>query len=138
MNGICQLCGGIVENNFVRKDDSEKSLADEFDRLAAYMWLHISEKHPNQAMEGVLQSQRAAKLYALNWTTLPEEWKEQAIAWRTEFVTRLSHTTALQADFAEDRRPDLGGAAGSGSGGSGSSSTPSGANEKNSSRNSSN
>lgn len=138
MTGMCQLCGRMVENNYVQPEENEHYRAIAFDRLAAYMWLHISQDHPNQAAEGTLQMQRAAKLYALNWTTLPEDVKEEAIAWRTEFVTRLSHTTALQTDFAEDRR--FGGATGSGSGSASTSSSdvPSGSNVKKSERNSSN
>jgi len=78
MTAKCQLCQALIESNFAAPptEDAEgrqRMELIEYDRLSAYMWLHISEQHPDQTQEGILCQQRAAKLYAMNWADVDSE-----------------------------------------------------------------
>ena len=57
MTAKCQLCQALIESNFAAPptEDAEgrqRMELIEYDRLSAYMWLHISEQHPDQTQEG--------------------------------------------------------------------------------------
>jgi len=103
MTARCQLCSVTVLSNYAPmdpEDDREKLI--EYDRLSAYMWLHISENHPMQVQEGILVQQRAAKMYAMNWADtepaqlLTVSGEDVKRLWRSNLLMAMSVTTRAE------------------------------------------
>jgi len=78
---LCQLCGVTVigkpqaELHDIDPESDNGKIAN-YDALAALMWKHISDFHPDQTAEGIMQQRRAAKMYAMNWATIDPELDE--------------------------------------------------------------
>lgn len=133
MTAVCELCGKTVTGPAVAELQGMNPVSPEgrmidYDALSSHMWLHISESHVNQTMEGILQQRRAAKMYAMNWARVPDELNEIRRQHRAQLIMGLSVTTQFAGDQA--------------AGGSSASDNPSdagdGSNVKKSSRNVSN
>lgn len=113
MTAKCQLCGVTVTGRYVAREDTEDSVREllmEYDNLSAHMWIHISDNHRDQMAEGIVQQQRAAKMYAMNWADhtetmvlIKQEWRKQMLIGMT--VTSRAATpeerAAAQAQAAE-------------------------------------
>lgn len=98
MTAKCQLCGVTVEGRYVAADETEESMLMEYDNLSAHMWLHISDHHPEQVIEGILCQQRAAKLYAMNWADHTQTMIAVKVEWRTRMLARMTVTTRRESD----------------------------------------
>ena len=105
MKATCQLCGEAVHGRDIAelmgKDPAtlEGQVLD-YDALSAHMWLHISERHPNQMEEGIMQQRRAAKMYAMNWATIPGELEPVRQQHRANLLIGLTVTTQFAGDQA--------------------------------------
>lgn len=126
MTGKCQLCGVTVTGRYVAKEASERELLMEYDNLSAHMWIHISDNHPDQMAEGIIQQQRAAKMYAMNWADHTETMILIKQEWRKQLLIGMSVTT--RAATPEERTAAAQDAA----------AAAAGSNEKNEARNRSN
>lgn len=110
MKALCQLCGATVEAGpgaaslleTIQAPDTEPATRHQlelivYDRLSAFMWLHISEHHQHQTEEGTLCQQRAAKMYAMNWADASADpgtdIQRLQRDWRAQMVLKLSTTT---------------------------------------------
>jgi hypothetical protein len=96
MKAICILCGQHVTSKHMPgllPAETEELLT--YDSLSAQMWLHISNSHPSQMQEGILNQQRAAKMYAMNWATAPE-LDELQRRYRAGLLIRMTITTEFK------------------------------------------
>jgi hypothetical protein len=141
MTAVCQLCGATVhgkpvaETHGVDPASPDGQMLD-YDTLSAYMWLHISENHPNQVEEGIMQQRRAAKMYAMNWATIPGALEATRRQHRANLIIALSVTTQFAGD--NTTAPDQDAAAGAAGSASEPVASSGGTNEKKSFRNASN
>lgn len=98
MNCMCQLCGVTVigrpqaEMHGIDPDSEQGKIAD-YDALGAFMWKHISDFHPDQMGEGIMQQRRAAKMYAMNWATVAPELEPIRVSHRQQLLIALTVTT---------------------------------------------
>lgn len=111
MTARCQLCDAVVVSHFepelILSVDQQMAQLQEYDQLSAHMWLHISDRHPQQTEEGILCQRRAAKMYAMNWATTDAELGPVKVQWRQALLLKLTVTTQFtggnaQADAATD------------------------------------
>jgi len=104
MTAICELCGVAVTGAYLAEDpDSTIQRQWEYDSLAAHMWLHITDYHPEQVEQGILCQRRAAKLYVINWARTPAELEPVRQEWRAALLVMMV-TTARR----NDQRPAAG------------------------------
>lgn len=112
MKVTCGLCGQIVVSKHLiglLPAETEEQL--QYDSLSAQMWLHISNSHPNQMQEGILNQQRAAKMYAMNWTQPAPELEELQRRYRATLLMRMTVATEYQGDRQADALAPAGAAA---------------------------
>lgn len=108
MTARCQLCGVTVTGRYVRKEESERELLMEYDSLSAHMWIHIFDNHRDQMAEGIVNQQRAAKMYAMNWADHTDTMVLIKQEWRKAMLIGMSVTTLntaheyLQRQAADD------------------------------------
>ena len=124
MTAKCQLCGVTVSSRYIPTETTVSEQLREYDNLSAHMWIHISDFHRDQMSEGMLNQQRAAKMYAMNWADHTETMVLIKQEWRQHMLIAMTVTTRAQTpeEVAADQ------AAGS----------TAGSNEKNEVRNTSN
>lgn len=101
MTAKCQLCGVTVSSRYVPKDTTVREQLMEYDNLSAHMWIHISDFHRDQMAEGIVNQQRAAKMYAMNWADHTETMVLIKQEWRQHMLIGMSVTT--RAATAEDQ-----------------------------------
>jgi hypothetical protein len=104
VTACCQLCGVTVTGRYVAKDATERELLMEYDNLSAHMWIHISDFHRDQCAEGMVQQQRAAKMYAMNWADHTETMVMVKQEWRKHMLIGMSVTSrAMTAQELADQ-----------------------------------
>lgn len=124
----CQLCGFQLfgppqaETHGIEAGSEQGKVID-YDALASHMWKHISDRHPEQMNEGIMQQRRAAKMYAMNWANIAAELEPVRVQHRAQLLMALTVTTQFEAAPAVASSPSSEGA---------------GSNEKKSERNVSN
>lgn len=101
MTAACQLCGVTIigpsrASIHQLEPDSPEGMVVDYDALAAHMWKHLSDFHPDQMHEGIMVQHRAAKMYAMNWATVPGELESVRIQHRQTLLLSLTVTTQFQ------------------------------------------
>ncbi len=101
INCMCQLCGVTVIGRLQAElhgmdPESEKGKIADYDALAAIMWKHISDFHPDQMGEGIMQQRRAAKMYAMNWATIAPELEPIRVHHRQQLLMSMTITTKFE------------------------------------------
>jgi hypothetical protein len=151
MTAVCQLCKATVQGPAVAEANrvdpfSEDGVYLDYDALSAYMWVHITDFHPNQVEEGIMQQRRAAKMYAMNWANIAPELESVRQRHRATLLVGLTVTTEFRGDNTSTTQVADGPGKGeslilhspAGVSGSSSASSGDGSNEKKSVRNASN
>lgn len=103
MTARCQLCGKVIEGQYIPVDQTdERGTMMAYDSLSAVMWLHISDDHPDQMVEGMLAQRRAAKMYAMNWADHSAQMIPVKQQWRQHMLIAMSVTTRSESDVPPD------------------------------------
>lgn len=98
MTAKCDLCKDTIigrpqaEIHGIEPATERGKIVD-YDALAAQMWLHISESHPDQMAEGIMTQRRAAKMYAMNWANIAPELETVRQQHRQQLLIAMTVTS---------------------------------------------